>query len=215
MNEITFAWMVDQLERDQLLQFDKNALKYPILNRLEKLDANTVSSFPPMTPEEVNGRRIQWSDGRLTPTNNLFWQAASLLSTWRSSYHREPGVWHARDGNSPVDYEHFKEEIHPTVHHRMLVRSRGWTAYRPASLSGWTRVADGPGEGFSWVKEARKGGVLEWLKGGEKDVIRLKEYQIEKLEERDTKGFSHWTGSLERVLAPKEHLSYLDKAWDS
>lgn len=59
MNEITFAWMVDQLERDQLLQFDKNALKYPILDRLDKLDANIITSFPPITPEDVNGRRIQ------------------------------------------------------------------------------------------------------------------------------------------------------------
>ncbi|KAF2164695.1 hypothetical protein M409DRAFT_37029 [Zasmidium cellare ATCC 36951] len=210
MNEITFAWMIDQLERAQLLQFDKTALKYPILSRLENLDANTVTSFPPLTPEQVHKRRIQWSDGRLMPTDNLFWQAASLLSTLRFSYRREPGTYYAKDGGSQIDYEHFKEEIHPTVYHRMLSRPHGWAAYKPEALKGWKRVADGPGRGFSWVKEIRKG----WLGVGEKEVVKIQEYRIERLEERDTKGYEHWTGSLERVLAPKEYLVYLDQAWE-
>lgn len=213
MSEITFAWMVDQLEREQLLQFDKNALKYPILNRLNGLDANTATSLPPLTPEAVNQRRIQWSDGILMQTDNLFWQAASILSTWRPSYRRQPGVYYAKDGAAQVDYAHFKEEIHPSVHHRMLSRSRGWHAYKPESLKEWKRVEDGPGMGFSWVKESSSSGLLSWLAGGEKKEVRLKEYQIHELERRDTDGHEHWTGSLERVLAPKEYLEYLDKAW--
>lgn len=213
MNEITFAWMIDQLTREQLLQFNRSSLKYPILNRLDKLDANTLTSWPPKDAQAVNERRIQWSDGRLVQTDGPFWQIASTLATWRPNYRRQPGVYYAKDGASSVDYTNFNEEIHPTVYHRMLTRPSGWYAYKPESLQGWTRVEDGRGKGFSWVKEAEGKGWLGWLKGERKQIVRLKEYEIPELEDGEVEGAGAWTGSLERRLAPKEYLRYLDKAW--
>lgn len=195
--------MVDQL--DGLLQFSSNALKYPILDRINKPTINAADSPKPKSPEEANERRVAWSDGFIVETNTRFFHVASFVSSLGgyASYIRQPGVYYASEGDGvEVDYRDYNETIHPIVWHRMKT-----LGYKPPQLSdgSWSRQELPNGQGSEWVKNASK-------KQGE---IRLKEYVIPDLEKKSLKdmhNMQHWSGSLERRIAPPAVLKELDAA---
>ncbi|KAK4541291.1 hypothetical protein LTR36_008207 [Oleoguttula mirabilis] len=86
VDETTFAWMIDQLTRYNLLQINKRALRYPILDRLSLVLApNGQHPVPPRSPQEVHERRIEWSDGQLQETQTLFWHVSSEVATQRGA----------------------------------------------------------------------------------------------------------------------------------
>jgi hypothetical protein len=201
VDEISFAWVIDQLTRYKLLQINKRALKYPILDRLSmSLPPNTHHSSPPRNVQEAQERRIDWSDGQLVETNTQFWQIASQIATKRWEYLRKPGQYRAYDDRAgkEVEYEAFRESIHPSVWHRIQHRN-----YEPRCLplSQWSRrrVSDGPG--YEWVKASRSGYIQ----------IRIPEYKIPDLPEGRDNGMEHWSGSLEQRIVPGEYLRRLDK----
>ena len=199
VDEITFAWMIDQLTRYDLLQINKKALKNPILDRLSKdMVPNGNHPVPPRNPQEVHERRIEWSDGKLQETETLFWHVASEVATSRWEYDRKPGEYHAFDDRTGhrLDQSAFQEAIHPTVWHRIQNRN-----YEPRSmpLSRWSRHKVTNGWGFEWIKTS-KSGLIQ---------VRIPEYVIPNIENRDT-GMEHWIGCLEERLAPGGYLTKLD-----
>lgn len=203
VDEIALAWMIDQLTKDSLLQINKRALEYPILNRLaSNLRPNESKSPAPRTPQEANERGINWSDGKLIETQKLGWHLASEVATQRWDYVRKPGQYHAtevvRGKTYALDYTYFDEMIHPCVYHRIK-----HCDYEPRSmpLDRWSRQRKSRGQGFEWVKEDRHGKI----------VVRIPEYVIPYIEQPDY-GMQHWTSCLEARIAPGEYLRKLDQA---
>ena len=201
VDEISFAWMIDQLTRYNLLQINKRALKYPILDRLTmSLPGNGHNPVAPRNPQEAHERRIDWSDGVLVETQTLFWEIASEIATLRWEYRRKPGQYHARDERTKevLEYEAFRETIHPSVWHRIQNRN-----YEPYSLplSQWKRQRLPDGQGYEWTKASRSGYVQ----------VRIPEYVIPYIPDRNN-GMEHWTGSLEARIAPGDYLRKLDQA---
>ncbi|KAK3670254.1 hypothetical protein LTR78_009909 [Recurvomyces mirabilis] len=201
VDEVTFAWMIDQLTRYNLLQINERALHYPILDRLSMdLEPNGHHPTPPRNAQEVHGRRIDWSDGQLIETDTLFWQVASQVATQRWDYTRKPGQYEAYDDGTrqQVDYSAFREEIHPSVWHRTQTRN-----YEPRCLplDRWKRHRVGDGAGYEWVKASRSGLIQ----------VRIPEYKIPHIPTYDS-GMAHWTGCLEQRIVPGEVLRKLDYA---
>ena len=200
VDEMTFAWMIDQLTYYNLLQINKRALRYPILDRLSAdLKPNGHRPDPPRSPQEVHERRIDWSDGALYETQTLFWHVASEAATQRWEYVRKPGQYHAKDlqTREELDYTNFCETIHPCVWHRVQHRN-----YEPRSLprSQWDRVKASDGPGFEWVKHSRSG-LMQ---------TRIPEYIIPDIPRRDNR-MEHWSGSLEMRIVPGDYLLKLDR----
>lgn len=198
---MTFAWMIDQLTRYNLLAINKRALKYPILDRLSKdLPANSNNPIPPRNPQEVHERRIDWSDGKLVETDTLLWHIASEVATQRWEYVRKPGEYHAYDPKTRhrLDQDAFSETIHPSVWHRIQHRN-----YEPHSLplNKWSRVRGPDGIGFEWIKTSKSGYVQ----------VRIPEYVIPNIGTGDN-AMDLWSGSLEQRIAPGEYLRKLDQA---
>jgi hypothetical protein len=206
VDEVALAWMIDQL--DGLLQISAPALKYPILDRLDekKKKPNHHTSKPPKNPEEVMERLIQWSDGTLKETNSASWWVTSAIATRRTSYAREPGQYRAIAGGGTVDYRDFNETIHPMVYHRKLISEKSHPVKYQAGKFGregwkyWKREPVLGGRGFEWVNKVPG-----------KAVVRVPEYVIPVIQSAKTMGLHHWTGSLERMMAPKEYLRELDQ----
>lgn len=150
VDEIALAWMIDQLTKDSLLQINKRALEYPILNRLAgNLTPNESKTPAPRTPQEANERSINWSDGKLIDTQKLGWHLASEVATARWDYVRKPGQYQAtetiRGKTYALDYTYFDEMIHPCVYDRIKQCN-----YEPRSmpLDRWSRRRKSNGRGF-------------------------------------------------------------------
>jgi hypothetical protein len=201
VDEVSLAWMIDQLTLYNLLSINKRALRYPILDRLSK-------SMPPLghrpeqprSTQEVHEKRIDWSDGQLIETQTLFWNVASQVATERWEYIRKPGQYHATDPytRQEIDQSAFKETIHPCVWHRIQTRN-----YEPRCLplSSWKRRRTENG-GYEWTK-ASKSGYIQ---------VIIPEYVIPNIPERDTLGMELWTGCLEQRIAPGDFLEKLDRS---
>ncbi|KAF2161355.1 hypothetical protein M409DRAFT_28090 [Zasmidium cellare ATCC 36951] len=203
VDEIALAWMIDQLTKENLLQINKRALEYPILNRLAtNIRPNDSKSPAPRTPQEANERRIDWSDGKLIDTQKLGWHLASEIATQRWDYVRQPGQYYATEkvnGKTySLDYTYFDEMIHPCVYHRIKNRD-----YEPRSMPSdrWSRHRKSNGRGHEWVKYDRNG----------KPVVRIPEYVIPHIDVPDY-GMQHWTSCLEARIAPGDYLYKLDQA---
>ncbi|SMQ53762.1 unnamed protein product [Zymoseptoria tritici ST99CH_1A5] len=209
VDEITFAWMVDQISSESLLQFTPATLRYPILNRINNTSMieNGPNCTIPTSPEDANQRLIRWSDGIMGETNTPMYYVSSFIATFRFWYTREPGVW--KDANSQlINPEHLRETIHPTVWHRMSTTE---CKYRPAALPAkeWSREEASPEEKaddylYVWVKKDPATG---------EEVLRLPEYRMKNIKKRDfchhdehgeEKHYTLWNESLELKLAPTE-----------
>jgi len=199
VDEITFAWMCDQLHG--LVQLDVFALERYILFRLGPTPVQwDLPGKQNIRDLEARWRQIQWSNGTLEDNNGWLngWWIPSLMSTAKASYYRVPGETKVlEDGKkTPIDYRRFNEEVHPSVHQR-VADTKG--KYQPTPFrKGWVYVAPTETERGHWKKKA-----------GGKEVI-LYEYTIpdpERMPEKLSRELYHWRGSLERVMAPKEVLA--------
>lgn len=188
---LTFAWMIDQLTEEGLLQFSKYQLYYPILKRVHEGPANVAGMKAPKSVEEAGERRIQWSDGHLIETNDYSYYLTSFVATRRLWHIRTPGDWKQANGKE-VDYMKLKETIHPSVYHRM--KTATGSPYLPRGL---------PSK--EWQYRARQGGGKEWVRTVEgREVVAIPEYEFLDIPEQDFEKKDLWSGSLERFLAPED-----------
>ncbi len=203
VDEIALSWMIDQLH--DLLQLSTAAVAKYILYRIG--DANLDTSNPKIRDLDAAWRSISWSNGTLEDNNKWMdgWWVASVVSKGSMSYKRVPGETKAYEGDKLVDYRHFNEEIHPSVHHRMVERKD--QKYVPVPFgkgSGWSYIAPSNGSRGRWVKVTKD-------KDGKDKTIVLNEYLIANPKSSATSsGYAHWQGSLERTFAPKDVLAAQD-----
>ena len=203
VDEIALSWMCDQLLG--LLQLSGTALQKYILFRIGGGNLDTRNTK--IRDLDAAWRTIAWSDGTLEDNNKWMdgWWVASAVSKGRMSYKRQPGETKVHEGNSVLDYQHFNEEIHPSVHHRVVARKD--QKYEPVPFgkgSGWSYIAPSNGNRGRWVKVTKD-------KDGKEKTIVLNEYLIPNPERSQTSsGYDHWQGSLERTFAPKDVLAAQD-----
>lgn len=132
IDEIAFAWMVDQV-RPLGLAFDGQALfKY----YLSKMHLN------------------EWGKGLLTDTMSY----AYYLPGAGGAQVRTPGRYRPDDGSAGVTCE----VVHPSVWHRVVAtKARGaGKAYKPAALDEWEHVPGEAGVGYRWVRKGKDGKVV-------------------------------------------------------
>jgi hypothetical protein len=197
VDEIAFSWMCDQLVGK--LQLSATVLQKYILFRLGDTEWDTKNKK--IRDVDASWRKIEWSNGTLEDNNGWLdgWWVPSLFSTAKASCYRCPGENKAYERiggkETPINYKHFNEEIHPSVRHR--VETRKDQKYQPTPFrKGWVYVAPTKTERGHWKKTA----------GGKE--VTLYEYTIPDLPpfKPEVKG-EHWQGSLERVFTPKKVLA--------
>lgn len=184
--------MIDQLTSEGLLQFSKPQLYFPVLKRIHEGRPNDHAKAP-TSVEEAGERQINWSDGFLTDTNSLAYNAMSFIATRRLRHVRTPGQWKMASGTD-VETTKLQETIHPSVFHRM---QHSKLAYEPEGLSEkeWRHRARSHGSGYEWVRT---------LNG--KEVAVIPEYEFLKIDKQEFEKKDLWSGSLEAYLAPKDVL---------
>lgn len=196
IDEISFSWMCDQLNR--LLQLSGTVLQKYILFRIG--DTKFDTERKKIRDLDASWRKVEWSNGKINDNNGWLapWWVTSVISTRKASYKRVPGqtkAYELKDGKQiPIDYRNFNEEVHPSVHHRV-----DWSAeqkYHPAPFrEGWEYVAP---------TKATRG---HWKTTTGPEVV-LYEYTIpDPAPFNPTVQGEHWQGSLERQFAPKDVLA--------
>ncbi|KAF7187475.1 hypothetical protein HII31_11215 [Pseudocercospora fuligena] len=187
---LTFAWMIDQLTEEGLLQFSKHQLYYPILKRIYEGPENVAGMKAPQSVEEAGERRIKWSDGHLMETNSYTYYATSFIATRRLKFIRSPGEWRQANGKD-VNPSKLHESIHPSVYHR--TKNSG-SPYDPEGLSS-----------KEWSHRSKGDGSSEWVKTvGGKEVTTIPEYQFLNIPKQEYEKKDLWSGSLEQYLAPED-----------
>ncbi|UJO21747.1 uncharacterized protein CLAFUR5_09246 [Fulvia fulva] len=196
---LTFAWMIDQLTQENLLNFSKHQLYYPILKRVHVGPTNDPPSEAPTSVEEAGERRIKWSDGWLQDTNGIWpYYATSFIATRRFWHVRIPGLWHDPKGRE-VKQSNLCETIHPSVAHRMQQKG---SEYQPKGFE----------KEWKYDKDHKR-----WIRTVEgKEVCVIPEYELPDFPVKDFDGKDLWSGGLERLLAPedvmgKEKFAYYKK----
>ncbi|PPJ58503.1 hypothetical protein CBER1_05620 [Cercospora berteroae] len=193
VDSLSFAWMIDQLTAESLLQFSKPQLYYPVLKRVHEGVVNGAATKPPKNTEEASERRIQWSDGVLTQTNKLTYKFSSFVATRRLWYTRTPGHWKMANGaDVPVCQLH--ETIHPSVSHRMRQKELG---YQPEGFlkKEWQYRAKANGSGHEWARTVDG-----------KEIAVIPEYELLDIAKQKFEHHNLWSGSLEQYLAPSDIL---------
>lgn len=187
---LTFAWMIDQLTEEGLLQFSKHQLYYPILKRIYEGPENVAGMKAPQSVEEAGERRIKWSDGHLMETNSYTYYATSFIATRRLKFIRSPGEWRQANGKD-VNPTKLHETIHPSIYHR--TKNSG-SPYDPEGL---------PSK--EWSHRSKGDGSSEWVKTvGGKEVTTIPEYQFLDIPKQEYEKKDLWSGSLEQYLAPED-----------
>ena len=179
--------MIDQLTQENLLNFSKHQLYYPILKRVHAGPSNDPPAKPPASVEEAGERRIKWSDGVLKDTNDIWpYYATSFIATRRLWHIRTPGLWHDPKGRE-VKLSNLCETIHPSVAHRMLKQG---SEYQPLGFEKeWKYDANGK----MWVRTVEG-----------KEVAVIPESELPDFAVKDFDGRDLWSGGMERLLAPEE-----------
>ena len=192
VDSLTFAWMIDQLTSEGLLQFSKPQLYFPVLKRVHEGLSNTDAKAP-KSVEEAGERQINWSDGVLTDTNSMTYRAASFIATRRLWHVRTPGEWKMASGTD-VEIHKLHETIHPSVWHRMQQQE---LKYEPEGLSKkeWRHRAKRGASGYEWVRTVNG-----------KEVAVIPEYQFLEIGKQEFEKKDLWSGSLETYLAPADVL---------
>ncbi|KAK4224137.1 hypothetical protein QBC38DRAFT_538669 [Podospora fimiseda] len=209
VDEITFAWMCDQVYG--MLQFSMEVMMRYIFLRIGQIKWDVTGKDKKKIRDlEARWREIKWSNGTFEDNNGWLngWWIPSLVSTAKASYYRAPGETKAfdewdHDGvKIPIDFTRFNEEVHPSVYQRMVdTKDQGKKAYVPTPFrkgSGWVYVPPTKEERGHWKKE---------VDGRE---IVLYEYTIprfEGTEEQINSGLQHLCYGIEQLMAPAEVLA--------